>query len=256
MVEQTIYSEISEKKTSKIGYLILIALFIFLIIIGQKVFSDIEYVPDEPRTPSDCVALQRLEFKSRIDYCYFSEIDKKFQLDTQYENIEDEINEIVSINKDVNDKESQIRSNKITISDLLRKYDISLQETIANEYALLDKPDIKSQLISLQEYEDHLNQEITQLTASRKSIIKNIDPEVQIDYAGQARLFFQTGGQMAGTFIFALIFIFLVLAAQFESFRDPFIVLFTIPLSIFVKVSKNIRTNQRCLFKALQRVNA
>ena len=64
--------------------------------------------------------------------------------------------------------------------------------------------------------------------------IKDIAPsDITIDYAGQARLFFQTGNQMAITFLFAIIFIFLVLAAQFESFRDPFIVLFTIPLSLF-----------------------
>ncbi|MBU0745122.1 MAG: efflux RND transporter permease subunit [Gammaproteobacteria bacterium] len=67
-----------------------------------------------------------------------------------------------------------------------------------------------------------------------KTTIKNIAPSnVTVDYAGQSRLYFQTGGQMATTFLFAIIFIFLVLAAQFESFRDPLIVLFSIPLSIF-----------------------
>jgi len=65
-------------------------------------------------------------------------------------------------------------------------------------------------------------------------VIKKIAPsDIRIDYAGQSRLFFQTGNQMTMTFLFAIIFIFLVLAAQFESFRDPFIVLFTIPLSLF-----------------------
>lgn len=67
-----------------------------------------------------------------------------------------------------------------------------------------------------------------------QATIKNIAPsDIKIDFAGQSRLYFQTGGQMATTFLFAIIFIFLVLAAQFESFRDPLIVLFTIPLSIF-----------------------
>ncbi|HBC71641.1 MAG TPA: hypothetical protein DEA62_03100, partial [Coxiellaceae bacterium] len=66
-----------------------------------------------------------------------------------------------------------------------------------------------------------------------KTTIKNIAPDTRVDYSGQSRLYFQTGGQMVITFFFAIIFIFLVLAAQFESFRDPLIVLFTIPLSIF-----------------------
>lgn len=67
-----------------------------------------------------------------------------------------------------------------------------------------------------------------------QEIIKENAPnDVKVDFAGQSRLYFQTGGQMTITFFFAIIFIFLVLAAQFESFRDPLIVLFSIPLSIF-----------------------
>jgi multidrug efflux pump len=53
-----------------------------------------------------------------------------------------------------------------------------------------------------------------------------------IDYAGQSRQFKQEGASLTVTFFFAVIIIFLVLAALFESFRDPFIVLFSVPLSI------------------------
>jgi len=74
--------------------------------------------------------------------------------------------------------------------------------------------------------------------------IQEIAPQdLKIDYAGQSRLYFQTGGQMMITFLFAILFIFLVLAAQFESFRDPFIVLFTIPLSIFGALLAMFLTN-------------
>jgi multidrug efflux pump len=62
---------------------------------------------------------------------------------------------------------------------------------------------------------------------------KMITAHMQINYAGESRQFIQTQGTMGTTFLFAVIFIFLVLAAQFESFRSPFIVLFSIPLSIF-----------------------
>ena len=55
---------------------------------------------------------------------------------------------------------------------------------------------------------------------------------MKLDYMGQSRQFMQTQGKMLMTFLFAIIFIFLVLAAQFESFRDPLIVMFTVPLSI------------------------
>jgi multidrug efflux pump len=53
------------------------------------------------------------------------------------------------------------------------------------------------------------------------------------DYSGQSRQFVQEGSALMTTFVLALVVIFLVLAAQFESFRDPFIVMITVPLSIF-----------------------
>ncbi len=52
------------------------------------------------------------------------------------------------------------------------------------------------------------------------------------DYAGQSRQFVQESSGFATTFAFALIIIFLTLAAQFESFRDPLIILVSIPMSI------------------------
>ncbi|MBU2707102.1 MexW/MexI family multidrug efflux RND transporter permease subunit [Zooshikella marina] len=53
------------------------------------------------------------------------------------------------------------------------------------------------------------------------------------DYSGVSRQFMQEGSALLITFVFALIVIYLVLAAQFESFRDPFVVLISVPMSIF-----------------------
>jgi multidrug efflux pump len=55
---------------------------------------------------------------------------------------------------------------------------------------------------------------------------------VSYDFAGQSRQAIQEGNTMLYTFFFALLIIYLVLAAQFESFRDPFIVLISVPMSI------------------------
>ncbi|TBU86547.1 multidrug efflux RND transporter permease subunit [Phytopseudomonas dryadis] len=52
------------------------------------------------------------------------------------------------------------------------------------------------------------------------------------DYAGASRQFIQEGSALYLTFGLALALIFLVLAAQFESFRDPLVILVTVPLSI------------------------
>jgi len=53
-----------------------------------------------------------------------------------------------------------------------------------------------------------------------------------VDYSGPCRQFVPESSALAVTFFFALIIIFLALSAQFESFRDPVIILITVPMSI------------------------
>jgi multidrug efflux pump len=67
--------------------------------------------------------------------------------------------------------------------------------------------------------------------------LRDISSEVlpkgySIDYAGQSRQYVQESAALLVTFFFALVIIFLALAALFESFRDPFIVLVSVPMSI------------------------
>ena len=52
------------------------------------------------------------------------------------------------------------------------------------------------------------------------------------DYGGDSRQFMQEGNALVFAFLFAVIIIFLVLSAQYESFRDPLIVLISVPMSI------------------------
>ncbi len=66
-----------------------------------------------------------------------------------------------------------------------------------------------------------------------RSISKSTLPQgYTIDYGGQSRQYVQESNALAITFVFALIIIFLSLAALFESFRDPLIVLISVPMSI------------------------
>jgi multidrug efflux pump len=53
-----------------------------------------------------------------------------------------------------------------------------------------------------------------------------------VDYAGESRQFKQEGSAMLLTLALALVVIFLVLSAQFESFRDALIMLLTVPMAI------------------------
>jgi len=54
-----------------------------------------------------------------------------------------------------------------------------------------------------------------------------------LDYAGESRQLRKEGSALLGTLLLALLLIYLVLAAQFESFRDPFIILAgSVPLAL------------------------
>jgi multidrug efflux pump len=62
---------------------------------------------------------------------------------------------------------------------------------------------------------------------------RNVLPEGTItDLTGQSREFRDASSNLAFVFILALAFIYLVLSAQFESFRDPVMIMLTVPLSM------------------------
>jgi multidrug efflux pump len=74
-----------------------------------------------------------------------------------------------------------------------------------------------------------LGEALTFMDVTAKKVLK---PGYATDLAGQSREFRNASGSLAIVFILALLFIYLVLAAQFESFVDPFIIMFSVPLSM------------------------
>lgn len=70
------------------------------------------------------------------------------------------------------------------------------------------------------------------LSFLQKEAKKELPRGMSYNYLGQSRQFIEEGSALMYTFFFAIIVIFLVLAAQFESFADPFIVLISVPMSI------------------------
>ncbi|MHB8980517.1 MAG: efflux RND transporter permease subunit [Acidithiobacillus ferrooxidans] len=66
-----------------------------------------------------------------------------------------------------------------------------------------------------------------------KTQAQNVMPKgFSIDYSSQSRQYMQEKSGLLVTFALAILLIYLLLAAQFESFRDPLIVLITVPMSI------------------------
>jgi multidrug efflux pump len=59
-----------------------------------------------------------------------------------------------------------------------------------------------------------------------------LDDTYKTELSGQAREFSESSNSIYFAFALALILVYLVLAAQFESFRDPLIIMFTVPLAL------------------------
>jgi len=54
-----------------------------------------------------------------------------------------------------------------------------------------------------------------------------------VDYSGQSRQFVRGSSGFVSTMLFALVIVYLALAAQFESFRDPIVILVSVPMALF-----------------------
>lgn len=70
------------------------------------------------------------------------------------------------------------------------------------------------------------------IVAMEEIAAKLLDETFTTSLAGNSRDYAESSGNTTFAFVLALILIYLILAAQFESFVDPFIIMFTVPLAI------------------------
>jgi multidrug efflux pump len=70
------------------------------------------------------------------------------------------------------------------------------------------------------------------VVALNKIAAETLPEGYRVDYGGATRQFMHESTALLQTFVFAMIIIFLTLAALFESFRDPFTILISVPMSI------------------------
>ncbi|MBX3709441.1 MAG: efflux RND transporter permease subunit [Gammaproteobacteria bacterium] len=77
------------------------------------------------------------------------------------------------------------------------------------------------------------NYKVSEAIQSLQNVIKeNISDDMKYSFTGEAKSFLESNGKTVFTFLLALVFIYLVLVAQFESFIDPFIIMFTVPFAM------------------------
>lgn len=61
---------------------------------------------------------------------------------------------------------------------------------------------------------------------------ENLPDDMKYTYVGEAKSFLESNNKMTLTFMLAIVFIYLVLVAQFESFIDPLVILLTVPFAM------------------------
>jgi multidrug efflux pump len=66
----------------------------------------------------------------------------------------------------------------------------------------------------------------------QKTAAEELPGSAQLDYKGDSREYLKAGGAVVLTFGLALLVVYLVLAAQFESFMHPFVIMLTVPLAV------------------------
>ncbi|GAM60787.1 RND multidrug efflux transporter [Vibrio ishigakensis] len=151
---------------------------------------------------------------------YFALNERSYQVITQVERADR------SSWNDINNY--YVRSNNGKMVPLSSLIDItqSVQPSAVDQFQQLNSATIEAKMmpgVSIGEAYEVMQKGAEQILPSSYAI----------DSSGQLRQYVQEGASLVSTFALALIIIYLVLAAQFESFRDPLIVLTSVPLSIF-----------------------
>ncbi|NIX77894.1 efflux RND transporter permease subunit [Microvirga terricola] len=82
------------------------------------------------------------------------------------------------------------------------------------------------------------------LDTLQKIVQQNLPAEARIGYTGQSKDFREASGAIYVTFGMALLVVFLVLAAQFESWINPFIIMLTVPLAVTGGLAALVMTGQ------------
>jgi multidrug efflux pump len=67
----------------------------------------------------------------------------------------------------------------------------------------------------------------------RQAVAEVAPSGYQVDYSGPSRQYIQESGGFVVTLLFAIIIVFLALSAQYESFRDPIVILVSVPMALF-----------------------
>lgn len=185
------YEEISEKKTTKIGYVLLIIMAAFIIWIGQTVFDDLSRIPAAPKPISSCASkMSDLLGGSKSSYesysygysggslekrdCSWSEYEERSGVRQMIVSSYSKISEYYALQKRISDLEKSISDAERQRSRSGSDYDLGLQEKQAAVPGVVDQDRAQADFSSAQQRLSSLESEKSLLLMQRNNVISGL----------------------------------------------------------------------------------
>ncbi|MHB1947931.1 MAG: efflux RND transporter permease subunit [Gammaproteobacteria bacterium] len=200
---------------------------LFLYVDGDLKFERPELMVDIDKNKAGVIGVNMQDIGTGLAVMYGGNYINRFNREGQSYKVIPQVPQIFRLNPArINDIYIPVSNQKqmVPLSSVVTSH-IEVKPNQLNQFQQLNSATLKAIMIP--------GKSITQgLDFLRENAAEIFPMGVTYDYAGQSRQAIQEGNTMIYTFFFALIIIYLVLAAQFESFRDPLIVLISVPMSI------------------------
>ena len=234
------YEEISEKKTSKLWYILLFFMTILLVYIGELMFADISSMVDRPDRPSYCrwVTMSDLE-SMKSDSCgnSFNGIDESSWLSTAYNQLRPRLKQVMSYNREIDNHKDAIRSQEGSNKQIQERYDLALQESIANEPWTKSTKSLRDQLDVWEKRIVTKQEEIMKVEVKRSILIDQLRPEISALSAAynKAQRIYERQSAIADIKVFMLMLLFagplFLVAVRFymkhKKRNSPYTIIFT-----------------------------
>ena len=181
--------QLSEVKTSKLGYLLLTFMAIFIFVVGQLVFYDIADTIDEPIAPEYCVKNITENYKDRMEwdcgpkYIYWAHesVGRRSgsSVYSQYQALEPKLQELFLVNRNLNKQQLILNREQDTLNEYRSDYDLSLQESIAVIEPILDQQSQQEGVIKSKQSLSSVRSQFAKLKEQKEALVQELQPQIQ-----------------------------------------------------------------------------
>ena len=188
-----------------------------------KIYVD-EYTIAQLAIPPSLVAKTIETFFSGLRHYQFDKDTARYDITLQPQNSPEHLSEMY-INLPSLEKNGSSKNRLISLSTLARMENISVPKELTHYNQM------RSTIFNMTMRE---GESISKgMEAFEKLKDQNLPKDLRTEWVGSAKMYLDSSSELIILLVLGLVFIYAVLAIQFESFLDPFIILLTVPLAAF-----------------------